>query len=154
MPTIRWKSLVALLYLVAGWPTLGIAQAGPTPLAGEHMQVRIVERATAPISDGDAGSRLAHTALGLVGGAIVGGVIGRISAGDGCVVEGCDDGVLVVRIKTVIGAAVGAVAGAVIGAALPAGRRSPNATSAWPLRVAGLEVHPELRLSFDARRGH
>ena len=189
MPTIGWKTHVALLSLIAGAPTLAAAQGEPTPRPGEQVQVRVVGPATAPvgvrcagsvaalagdtvvlgqprtcpagsydadlrIARGHHGSRLAHTALGLVGGAVAGGIIGRLSAGDGCVVEGCDDGDLVVAIKTVIGTAAGGVIGAVVGAFLPTGPRWLTETATRPVRVGRLELHPELRVSFDLPRGH
>ena len=106
------------------------------------------------VARGHDGSRLAHAALGLVGGAVAGGIIARVTAGDGCVIEGCDDGDLVVAIKTVIGVAAGGVIGAVVGALLPAGPRWLTETATRPVRVAGLELHPELRVSLDVRRGH
>lgn len=188
MPIDRWTILVTLLALAVQPPRLAAAQSGPTPRAGEQVQVRIVGPATAPVGvrcagavaavEGDTvvlgqprscpdgsydadlriarghdGSRLAHTALGFVGGAVVGGILGRISAGDGCVIEGCDDGGLAVAILTVGGTAAGAVVGAVVGALLPAGPRWLRDTATRPLRVAGVEVHPELRVSLGDRHG-
>ena len=189
MPSIRWKTHVTLLSLIAGAPTLAAAQGEPTLRPGEQVQVRVVGPATAPVglrcagsvaalagdtvvlgqprgcpagsydadlrvARGHDGSRLAHAALGLVGGAVAGGIIARVTAGDGCVIEGCDDGDLVVAIKTVIGVAAGGVIGAVVGALLPAGPRWLTETATRPVRVAGLELHPELRVSLDVRRGH
>ena len=107
------------------------------------------------VSRGSHGSRLAHTALGFVGGALAGGILARISAGDGCTGEGCTpaEGAYAVTIMTVIGTAAGAVVGALIGAALPAGPRWLEATAPRPLVVAGLEVRPGVRVSFDDRSG-
>ena len=128
MPIIRWRTLAILTCLATGAPALATAQAGPSPLA--------------------------HTALGLVGGAVAGGLFARLSAGDGCVIDAvCDDGDYVVGIMTMAGTVGGAVVGAVVGALLPAGPRWLRDTATRPLRVAGVELRPELRVSFDDRRG-
>jgi hypothetical protein len=87
------------------------------------------------VARGDHGSRLTHTVLGLVGGAVIGGLVGRISAGDGCSIDGCDDGALAVGVITVVGAATGALIGTVAGAALPAGQRWEYGESRRPIRV-------------------
>jgi len=124
--------------------TIVLGQPRSCPLGSYVADLRVAR--------GDRGSRLAHTGIGFVGGALAGGVIARISAGDGCQIEGCDDGDLVIGIMTVVGTAAGAVIGALVGAALPAGPQWLTETATRPLRVAGVNVHPELRLSFDERR--
>jgi hypothetical protein len=104
-------------------------------------------------SRGDRGSRLAHTGLGIVGGALAGGLFARLAAGDGCRIDGCDDGDWEVALLTIAGTGAGAVIGALVGAALPAGPQWLIGTTRRPLRVAGLEVHPEVRVSFRDRSG-
>ena len=99
------------------------------------------------IAHGDRGSRLVHMGLGLLGGALAGGVISRIGAGDGCHIEGCDDGDFAVGIITLAGTATGAVIGALVGVTLPAGTQWLTETATRPLRVAGFDVHPEVRVS-------
>lgn len=98
------------------------------------------------VAQGARGSRWAHAGLGLLGGALVGGVTARIAAGDGCRISPCDDGDFAVVILTVLGTAAGAAGGAVVGALLPAGVRWAPAGTARPLRVAGLAVRPGLRV--------
>jgi hypothetical protein len=105
------------------------------------------------VARGSHGSRLAHAALGFVGGALAGGILARISAGDGCAGEGCTpaEGAYSVAIVTAIGTGVGAAVGTLIGIALPAGPKWLDATATGPLRVAGVEVRPGVRVSFDER---
>ena len=107
------------------------------------------------IGRGDRGSRLAHTALGFVGGALAGGILMRIAVGDGCQSDVCApaDGAYVASIATAVGAAAGAVIGALVGVALPAGPKWLDATNAGPLRVAGVELRPGVRVSLDDRAG-
>jgi hypothetical protein len=116
--------------------------------AGSHLAELRVAR-------GSHGSRLVHTAIGFVGGALAGGILARISIGDGCTGEGCTpaEGAYAVAIATAIGAAAGAVVGTLVGAALPAGPRWLDTTAPRPLVVAGLEVRPGVRVSFDDRSG-
>lgn len=75
------------------------------------------------VARGHRGSRLAHAAIGLVGGAVFGGILGRAVAGDGCRVSGCDDGGLAIAILTVVGTIGGGTVGLVVGALVPAGPR-------------------------------
>lgn len=82
------------------------------------------------------------------------GILARYAAGDGCRIEGCDDGDLVVGVQTLAGTAVGALVGALIGAALPAGQRWVDAGVSKPLRVAGLALHPAVRVSLRGRIDH
>ena len=105
------------------------------------------------VARGDRGSRLAHTGLGLVGGALVGGVFAKLAVGDGCVSDACApvDGAYVAAIATMAGVVAGGVVGALIGVALPAGRQWVEVAGTRPLVVAGLEVRPGLRVSLDDR---
>jgi len=74
------------------------------------------------IKGSDRGSRLSHFTYGALFGIVVGGVIGRVSAGDGCKVSQCDDAGFAIGILTMGGATVGGAIGAGIGLAIPAGR--------------------------------
>jgi hypothetical protein len=69
------------------------------------------------------GSRLRHFVYAALIGAIAGGVIGRLAAGDGCTMPICDDGEFAIGVITTAGVAVGATAGGAVGLALPAGRQ-------------------------------
>ncbi|MGZ3374727.1 MAG: hypothetical protein ACXU9O_15225 [Gemmatimonadaceae bacterium] len=69
------------------------------------------------------GSRLQHFVYAALIGAIAGGVIGRLVAGDGCTMPICDDGEFAIGVITTAGVAVGATAGGAVGLALPAGRQ-------------------------------
>jgi hypothetical protein len=69
------------------------------------------------------GSRLQHFVYAGLLGAIAGGVIGRLLAGDGCTIPGCDDAGFAIGVITTAGVAVGATAGGAVGLALPAGRQ-------------------------------
>jgi hypothetical protein len=74
------------------------------------------------IKGGDRGSRLSHFSYGALLGIVVGGVIGRVSAGDGCKVSQCDDAGFAIGVITMVGATVGGAIGAGVGLAIPAGR--------------------------------
>jgi uncharacterized protein YcfJ len=69
------------------------------------------------------GSRLEHFVHAALIGAIAGGVIGRLVAGDGCTMPGCSDGGFAIGVFTMVGVGVGATLGGVVGLALPAGRQ-------------------------------
>jgi uncharacterized protein YcfJ len=69
------------------------------------------------------GSRLQHFVYATLIGAIAGGVIGRLVAGDGCTIPGCDDAGFAIAVITTAGMVVGATAGGAVGVALPAGRQ-------------------------------
>jgi hypothetical protein len=122
--------------------TLALARAGRCP-AGAYVGRVEVWR-------GDRGSRAAHASVGLVGGAVLGGLAGRLIVGDGCRVAGCDGGTSV-AIFTVLGGAAGALVGGVVGALLPAGPQWVPAGGARPVRVAGLAVRPALRVALGPR---
>jgi hypothetical protein len=70
----------------------------------------------------DRGPRAGHFILGLVGGAIAGGLLGHAIAGNGCKsnVQSCDGG-LAAFAFTIFGAGLGALTGGVAGLAWPAG---------------------------------
>ncbi|HEV7990299.1 MAG TPA: hypothetical protein VGP25_00645 [Gemmatimonadaceae bacterium] len=106
------------------------------------------------IARDDRGSRLGHMGLGLLGGALVGGVLARVAAGDGCVIDGCDEGGFAVGVITLAGTATGALIGTVVGAVLPAGTQWLTERAPRSLRVAGLDIHPQLRVSFGERHRH
>ena len=132
-----------------GWVA---AVAGDTIVLGEQRDCpRGNHDAVLRVARGDRGSRIAHAGLGLIGGGLVGGIIGRVAAGDGCRIEGCDDGGLAIGILTVGGAAAGAVFGTLVGATLPAGPQWLTETATRPLRVAGLDVRPTVHVSVGGR---
>ena len=107
------------------------------------------------IARGDRGSRLAHTGLGLVGGALVGGIFAKLAVGDGCVSDVCApaDGAYAAAIVTMAGAVAGGLVGALVGVALPAGQQWVETAGTRPLVVAGVEVRPGVRVSLDDRAG-
>lgn len=106
------------------------------------------------IARGGRGSRLAHAALGLIAGGVIGGVIARSSVGDGCTNAGCDlqDAGYVSGAATAAGVAVGALIGTVVGAVLPAGKRWVDIGRERPIRVGALALRPAVRVSIDERR--
>lgn len=75
------------------------------------------------VKRGDRGSRIRHFTFGALLGTVVGGVIGRVRAGDGCHVAPCDDAGFAIGILTVTGAAVGGLIGGGVGLVIPAGRQ-------------------------------
>ena len=101
----------------------------------------------------DHGSRLKHTGIGFLAGAVAGGVFGRIVAGNGCGSAGfCgDDAGYAIGIITMVGTAAGALVGTVLGVAMPAGRRWIQLDGERPIRVGALELRPALRVSTDDR---
>ena len=130
------------------------AVAGDSIVLGRHRDCpRGSHVAVLRAARGHRGSRLAHAGLGLLGGGLVGGIIGRVAAGDGCRISPCDDGELAVAILTVGGAAAGAAVGALIGALRPAGPQWLTETVTRPLRVAGLDVRPGVHVSVGGRGG-
>ena len=66
------------------------------------------------------GSRGQHLFNGVVAGLAVGGLAGRLIAGDGCKVRGCDGGLAIIEF-TLAGALSGTIVGATIGLLLRAG---------------------------------
>ena len=73
------------------------------------------------IEAGNRGSRASHLLYGALIGAAIGGVIGRVAAGDGCRIPGCDDAGFAIGVITTMGVTVGTIVGAVGGLILPAG---------------------------------
>jgi len=105
------------------------------------------------VHTGDRGSRWTHAAIGLVAGAVVGGLAGRTAAGDGCSPPGgCDDGGYVVGILTFVGSATGALSGVAVGAAMPTGRRWVELEGERPIKVGAFDLRPAMRVSLDERR--
>jgi hypothetical protein len=105
------------------------------------------------VARGDNGSRLTHAVLGLIAGAVIGGVIARSSVGDGCVNGACDvqDAGYVSGAATAAGVALGALLGTVAGVALPAGRRWVDVGRERPIRVGWFDLHPMMRVSLVER---
>lgn len=89
----------------------------------------------------DHGSRLTHTALGLFGGAVLGGVVGRVAAGSGCArgVRTCDDRGYAIGILTSVGILGGAATGAIVGLVRRAG---PEWERTDPARLLFVEAPP------------
>jgi hypothetical protein len=103
-----------------------------------NIRVRVVRA--------DSSSLLEHAGRGLLVGALVGGVVGRIVDGGGCRVAGCD---LPVGVYTALGVEMGAIFGTFIGLV----RAAPH----WvdeegkrPIRIGRLDLHPGLRVSVAA----
>ena len=100
----------------------------------------------------DRGSRLKHVGVGLLAGAVAGGLVGRIMAGDGCTGPGgCDDAGLAIGVITMVGTVAGALAGVVVGVAMPAGRRWVQLQGDRPIRVGSVDLRPAFRVSLDER---
>jgi len=105
------------------------------------------------VSRGDYGGRFEHTALGLLIGAVTGGLIGRIAAGNGCADSGpCDDAGFAIGAITVVGVGTGALIGVVAGAVMPAGPRWVDVEGDRAIRVGSLDLRPAVRVSLGARR--
>ena len=100
----------------------------------------------------DHGSRLKHTGVGLLAGAVTGGLVGRLMAGDGCTYPGgCDDAGFAIGVITMAGTVAGAAVGVVVGVAMPAGRRWVQLDGERPIRMGSVDVRPAVRLSLDDR---
>ena len=100
----------------------------------------------------DRGSRLKHAGVGLLAGAVTGGLMGRLSAGNGCTNGGgCDDAGFAIGIITMAGTVAGALVGVVVGVAMPAGRRWVQLDGERPIRMGSVDVRPAIRLSLDDR---
>jgi len=117
----------------AGCPSLVYPPGGVTSLEVAH---------------GSRGSRAVHTVVGLLVGAAAGGTVGRLFAGAAtdCVNSSCDDGGLAEFVFTFAGIALGGGIGGVAGLALPAGPRWVTVPTGGPVRVAGLQLQPALRV--------
>lgn len=81
------------------------------------------------------GGRLGQAFIGLGAGAVVGGVAGRLAAGDGCRISPCDDAGFAIGALIVTGVWVGALAGSFVGAAVPPIRRWIKVESGALVRV-------------------
>jgi hypothetical protein len=99
----------------------------------------------------DHGSRWKHVAIGFVSGAAIGGIAARLAVGNGCTGDPCDDSRLAVGVMTIGGIAIGAAGGLFVGAVAPAGSEWGPARPVPVLRVAGVTVIPDIRISL---RGH
>jgi hypothetical protein len=100
----------------------------------------------------DHGSRLKHAGVGLLAGAVTGGLFGRIVAGDGCTDPGgCDDAGFAIGVITMAGTMAGALVGVLVGVAMPAGPRWVQLQGDRPIRDGSVELRPTVRLSLDAR---
>lgn len=105
------------------------------------------------VARGNRGSRLTHVGLGILVGGITGAVVARNTGRGRCADSGCvgDDYGYVSGIRTTVYSAIGIAIGAGIGAALPAGPRWIRIASDKPVRVVGIAVHPEVRVSLRHR---
>lgn len=105
------------------------------------------------VARGNRGSRLTHVGVGILVGGITGAVVARNAGRGRCAVSGCvgDDAGYVTGIRMMVYAATGIAIGAGIGAALPAGPHWIRTAADKPVRVAGIALHPEVRLSFRRR---
>lgn len=99
------------------------------------------------------GSRLTHTVLGTLFGAVVGGVIASAGSGSGCRTDLCNpaDGRYAAGAKATAGVVTGAVVGGLLGLALPAGARWVDAGRARPVLVSSLGLRPGLEVSGRMR---
>ena len=101
----------------------------------------------------DRGSRLKHAGVGLLAGGVTGGILGRLSVGNGCVDPGgCDDAGFAIGVITMVGTMAGALVGVVVGVAMPAGRRWVQLEGERPIRVGSVGLRPAMRVSLDERR--
>jgi hypothetical protein len=102
----------------------------------------------------DRGSRLKHTGIGFLAGAVTGGIVGRLAAGSGCTNGGgCDkgDAGLAIGVITLAGTVAGALVGVAVGVAMPAGRRWVQLQGERPIRAASIDQRPAVRLSLGER---
>ena len=100
----------------------------------------------------DRGSRLKHTGIGLLAGAVTGGIMGRLTAGNGCTGPGgCDDAGFAIGVITTAGTLAGALVGVVVGVAMPAGRRWVQLDGERAIRVGSVGLRPAMRVSLGER---
>ncbi|MGI8547558.1 MAG: hypothetical protein ACR2M1_09515, partial [Gemmatimonadaceae bacterium] len=92
---------------------------------------------------GDRGSRLRHAGLGALGGALVGGVVGRIADYRHCNQKYCSsDDREAGGIITMLLIGAGAIVGGTVGLALPAGKQWERVENIPPLRIARFTLRP------------
>jgi hypothetical protein len=100
---------------------------------------------------GHRGSRLMHAGVGLLIGAAVGGVTGYALAGGSCEAGCGSDGDIEAVILTFLGITGGGATGLLVGALLPAGPQWVTVPAGTPVRVAGLELRPAVRVGLARR---
>ena len=107
-------------------------------------------RAEVRVEHGTRGSRLEHAVLGMAAGGVAGWLLQRSTAGELCGNAACDvtDARYVSGIRTAAGVVTGALVGTLLGTARPAGPRWVEAQSARFVRISGIVLHPELRVSY------
>jgi hypothetical protein len=124
--------------------TLVLNRSASCPRGSHDARVRI--------HTDDHGSRLKHAGVGLLAGAVTGGLFGRIVAGDGCTVPGgCDDAGFAIGVITMAGTMAGALVGVLVGVAMPAGRRWVQLDGEHTIRVGSVDLRPTVRVSLDER---
>lgn len=97
----------------------------------------------ASVLRGNRGSRLGHAGLGALTGAVAGAIYARISTSRrpaGSNHE--DDGIL-----AIVSIEAGTVAGGLVGLFLPAGEQWKQIRNIPPIRIAGLALHPGVRVA-------
>ena len=95
----------------------------------------------------DPGIRLKHAGLGMLIGAVAGGLIGRATAA--CRIDGCDK--LDARSMNVVtGVMAGSAAGMLVGVAWPVRERWTDLGGERLIRVGSFDFRPAIRVSLDA----
>lgn len=122
--------------------TLAVESLGDCPPGTFRAEVRVAH--------GTRGSRLEHAVLGMIAGGIAGWLLQGSTANESCGNTGCDvtDARYVSGIRTAAGVVTGALVGTVLRTILPAGPRWVEAKSAHFVRISGIVLRPELRVSF------
>jgi len=121
--------------------TLLLSRVGTCPLGTYNGAVSVLFV--------DHGSRSKHVAIGIASGAVIGGIIARLVAGNRCADDPCDVQTAV-GFMTIGGAVIGAASGLLIGARLPAGQEWGPAHAVRVLRVGSVILRPDIRLSLRA----
>jgi hypothetical protein len=93
------------------------------------------------VEAGNRGSRATHLLFGALIGAGAGGLIGRLAAGDGCRIPGCDDAGFAIGVLTMGGIAAGTIVGGVVGLALPAGSQWRALPHTRPVLIPSASAH-------------
>lgn len=110
------------------------------------------ERTGLQVMRGDRGSRLGHFAIGLVTGALVGGVGGMLLAPNDCPTSSCWFRGLDVVLYGTVGALGGMAAGAVTGFVWPSGPTWLPVVETRTVRLGGLSLRPALGVAFASYR--